>query len=32
MFEERYNNLTFEEIVNWRKARKEYIANVRNKK
>lgn len=32
MFEERYNNLTFEEIVNWRKARKEYMSNVRTKK
>lgn len=29
LFEERYNNLTFEEIVNWRKARKEYLENVR---
>lgn len=32
LFEERYNKLTFEEIVNWRKARKEYIKNARAKK
>lgn len=32
LFENRYNNLTFEEIVNWRKARKEYMNNVRIQK
>lgn len=32
MLENRYDNLTFEEIVNWRKARKEYINNARVKK